>query len=97
MRNKIDSYEFDNCSDFTSITILDSVTLIDSYAFYYCKNLVSVIIPDSVTSISNYGFFGCAKLEIVNYTGSEEEWAAIRVGMNNAPLQNVTKVYNYNP
>ncbi len=93
----IGEWAFCGCSNLTSVTIPDSVTSIGERAFYGCFGLTSVTIPDSVTLISSSAFDGCSKLANVYYTGSEEEWKAISIGVYNSPLTNATKHYNYVP
>ncbi len=63
--DSIDEYAFGNCSNLTSVTISDSVTVIASNAFYNCKNLTSITIPDSITSIGESAFSGCSSLESI--------------------------------
>ncbi len=93
----IGSSAFRDCISLTSISIPDSVTSIGSFAFYGCSSLTSIIIPDSVTSIGDFAFFGCSALTTVYYTGSQSDWKKISIGINNDPLKNATKVYNYQP
>jgi len=57
-------------SEFTSITIPDSVTSIGNYAFFECINLASVTIPNSVTSIEGYAFSGCSSLTSITIPDS---------------------------
>ena len=45
-----------NCTNLTSITIPESVTLISDCAFKNCIELTSITIPNSVTSIGNSVF-----------------------------------------
>ena len=47
---------FYNCSELTSVTIGDSVTIIGNYAFSGCRGLTSITIPDSVTRIGDSAF-----------------------------------------
>ena len=81
----------------TSFNIPDGVTSIGKRAFYGCRGLTSIVIPNSVTSIGYEAFYGCSNLETVYYTGSEEEWAAISIGLSNDYLTNGNIVYNYVP
>lgn len=49
-------------SDFTDVTIPDSVTSIGNNAFDCCTKLNNITIPSSVTSIGGYAFENCARL-----------------------------------
>lgn len=79
------------------ITIPDSVTSISNLGFNNCSALTSITIPDSVTSIGYNAFEGCTGLTDVYYTGAEQEWAAINVGVGNNVLPQITIHYNYVP
>ena len=85
------------CYSLASIVIPDSVTYIGSYTFSRCIGLTSVVIPDSVTHIDAGAFSWCESLADVYYTGSEEEWAAISIFVENEILGNVNITYNYVP
>ena len=92
----IGEYAFSGCSNLTSITIPDGVTSIGKYAFYYCSSLTSINIPEGVTSIGEGVFSSCTSLTTINYTGTEEQWNAIRKG---SPWKNGCPSYlviNYN-
>ena len=52
-------------SNFTKLTIGDSVTKIGNYAFSGCSSLTSITIPDSVTSIGRNAFHYCRNLTSV--------------------------------
>ncbi len=71
-------YAFGGCSGLTSITIPDSVTEIGWWAFYDCSGLTSIEIPDSVTEIGPLAFGGCSNLTDIQFTGTIEEWQAIK-------------------
>ncbi|MGN1227249.1 MAG: leucine-rich repeat protein [Christensenellales bacterium] len=53
---------FGNCSNLTSISILDGVTSIEEYAFEGCVGLTNITIPNSVTSIGSGAFSDCSSL-----------------------------------
>ena len=60
---KVSTYgTFRGCSNLTSVTIPNSVTVIGDRAFQNCSGLTSIIIPNLVTSIGNYAFYGCSGL-----------------------------------
>lgn len=91
---EIGSLTFYSCTNLTSVNIPNGVTSIGSHAFDGCKSLASIIIPDSVTSIGNCAFYNCRSLTIINYRGTEEQWAAI--SKDSAWISgNYTIVYNY--
>ena len=57
-------------SEFTSVTIGDSVTTIGDYAFSGCSSLTSVTIPDSVTTIGGSAFYWCQSLTSITIPDS---------------------------
>ena len=74
------------CADIKTLVIEDGVTSIGRSAMNGCGNLTSVTIPISVTSVGKYAFNDCADRLDVYYNGTETNWAAVRIGMNNEPL-----------
>ena len=76
---------FQNCSSLTSVTLPETLTHIDLAAFSACSRLETVTLPHSLTTLGKSVFGGCP-LSRVLYNGTEEEWAAIDVGSNNAEL-----------
>ncbi len=65
---------FEYCSSLTSVIIPESVTSIDIGAFDGCSSLTSVTIPKSVTYMGLCAFYACPNLDVVYYSGTEEEW-----------------------
>lgn len=92
---RIEDGTFFGCRGLTNIEIPNGVTSICHNAFSNCENIVSIIIPDSVTSIGTYAFDLCTSLANVYYTGTEEQWNAITIGIENESLTNATIHYNY--
>ena len=85
------------CNSLTSVEIGDSVTSIGVSVFNSCTDLASVVIPESVTSIGDAAFWTCTSLASVYYTGSEEGFAKIKIGLSNDSLTDATIIYNYVP
>ena len=54
--------------------------------FSYCESLISVTNDDSVTSIGWGAFSGCDSLTDVYYSGTKEQWDAVKIGEANDPL-----------
>ncbi len=66
----IDDYAFAYCSDFTSITIPDSVKRIGGGAFYECSSLTSVTLAAGLTNIENGTFSCCESLTSIEIPDS---------------------------
>ena len=56
---------FQGCTNLTSVTIPNSVTIIGDQAFWGCISLASVTIPNSVTNIGGVAFSGCGSLTAI--------------------------------
>ena len=82
------------CENIISITIPDSVTSIGECSFDGCRKLNSVTISKSVTSIGYGAFLDCSNLYTVHYTGTEEQWNDITIGVCNDKLLDATIHYN---
>lgn len=82
----------------THVSLLEEVSAIANYAFAGNTYMESIFIPAKVTEISGDAFLHCSSLTDVYYSGTEEEWEAIRiVSKGNEALQNATIHYNYIP
>ena len=56
----------------------DTVTAIFKKAFYGCEALTAIEIPASVEAIGYSAFANCYNLKTIYYTGTEEQWNAIK-------------------
>ncbi|MCH5147994.1 MAG: leucine-rich repeat domain-containing protein [Clostridiales bacterium] len=81
---------FHTCRSLKKVVVGSGITVLKSGVFGYCDNLEEVYIPSSVTKIEEayfsggsilYGhaFHNCTSLKIINYAGTEEEWAQIQI------------------
>ena len=80
-------------SGLTSIIIPSSVTSISGSVFYKCYNLSSIILSDSVMRIGPSAFYYCNNLKSVYYTGTQEQWSEMFIGIRNTALTNATLYY----
>ena len=83
---RIGAEAFFDCQKLTDVVIPDGVTVIETYTFGACRALETVTIPDSVVEIQDNVFYLCDSLTDVYYSGSQEEWDAIRIGEGNPLL-----------
>ena len=91
---------FNSCSNLTSVTIPNNLTLLGIQAFSNCSSLISVTIPNSLTSISFGLFGGCSSLtsvEIPNSVSSIDSYAFSNcTGLTTITIPNsVTKIDSY--
>lgn len=91
----VGSSVFSGCTNLESVKIGAGMTEIGAFMFNGC-GFTSIVIPAKITKIGA-GAFGESKLEIVNYTGSEDEWREISIDYmyDYGCLENATKTYNY--
>lgn len=66
-------------------TVPDGVERIGVLAFAYCNSLENIVIPNSVTQIDNGLFYSCSSLKNIYFTGSADEWEAIKYKSNWLP------------
>ncbi|MBO5369774.1 MAG: leucine-rich repeat domain-containing protein, partial [Clostridia bacterium] len=66
-----------------------------SNAFYGCNILNMIIIPESVTTIEDNAFEYCECISDVYYSGTEEQWNEIDLGLGNEPITGATVHYMY--
>ena len=64
-------------------------------AFADCSRITGLILTGNVTEIGDGAFSECSSLSVVNYTGTKEQWDAIRIGEGNEVLTSVTLVTGY--
>ena len=87
---EIDMGVFFDCAALKKVEIPDAVTDIGSSAFSGCTSLTAVGIPSTVNWIREDSFANCTALKDVYYSGTEDQWNAIRIENGNDALKNVT-------
>lgn len=65
---------FSYCSNLTSVTIPNTVTIIGHGTFNSCSKIETITIPSSVKKIMSMVFYSCTSLATINYDGTIEEW-----------------------
>ena len=90
-------YVFGHAEGLKSIVIPDGVQTLSLYLFSTDWRLKSVVIPASVKTIESEAFYACRSLSDVWFTGTEEQWASVKIGAPSDPndslytaLQNAT-------
>ena len=86
----IEGISFGNCPNLSTVIVPDGVTFIGYRTFEYCYALETITIPKSVTSLGTAPF---DTVDIINYTGTAEEWSAIE-NVSEAPSKAIIN-YNY--
>jgi|GEM_PF-2501887 len=82
----IGSSAFSGCIGLTSAVLPNGVSIIEGDAFNSCSSLTSVTIPESVTAIGEGAFNNCTALTEVNYSGTDEQWQSIDLGLGNGSV-----------
>lgn len=94
---QIESIAFNGCTQtFTSLEIPNKVTSIGHDAFTSCSNITDIILPKSIQVIGDDAFYDCASLTDIYYSGDEEEWSQISIGIRlDDYFDNATIHYNF--
>ena len=92
--NSIGNQAFKYCRGLTEVSVPDSVTSIGEFSFESCEYLQSVTLSKNVISIFYGAFIGCMNLKDVYYSGTQEQWNNINIGLYNGMLQNAVIHYN---
>ena len=93
----ISSGAFMYCVGLKVITIPNQVKTIGDYSFADCNHLSLVSFSDQVESIGNGAFEGCSALEHVYFDGTQTQWNAVTVGIDNNPLSSAEIHFNSGP
>lgn len=80
---------FGYCRSLTEVTIPSTVTRIQDQAFTSCSSLTSLTIPATVTSLGNNVFTSCNALTEITYSGTMDEWEALRAGTSDWGLDRI--------
>ena len=78
----------------TTLILPTSLETLSSHAFYDCNKLDYVVIPKSLTCIGDSAFRYCDNITHINYGGSQEEWNAITIGLNNEAITDAFVNFN---
>ena len=92
---RIGGKAFSSCSSLTDAVVVGNINCIDEWTFSGCSSLANIVIPKSVTTIGAYAFAHCDKLANIYYTGTPEEWRAIKIESDNYVLKRARIHCNY--
>ncbi len=86
----IESYAFMFCTVLEDVTVSEGTESLGESVFSNCTSLKSIKLPSTLKSIGTGSFKLCDSLTDVYFNGTEEQWDAITVGVNNDCLLNAT-------
>ena len=81
---------FRNRTDLTEVTLPNSLLRIREEAFLGCNQITKLTLGTGLEKIYDYAFYGCDKIKTVNYGGSEEDFAKVKIGRGNDGVKSVT-------
>lgn len=90
-------HAFSSCENLKSVIIGDGITSIGADTFSQCIKLASITIPNSISFIGDYAFGSILGIDDVYYTGTEEQWKDIEIGVRNEELLESKIHYEYKP
>ncbi len=82
---------FYSCYNLTSVTMGNGVKTVGEHVFSDCYNLTKVKIGKSILTVGDHAFpyyeMDAKNIEVVYYSGSEEQWKSIELGTDNDGLK----------
>lgn len=69
---------FERCDSLKSVIIGNGILDIPDSAFSMCNSLEEVFIPSSVITLGKYAFNWCGNLAIINFSGTINQWLAVK-------------------
>ena len=90
----INETAFDLCTALKTVRLSSTLETIKAHSFSGCWELESISMPESLVEIEHNSFSNCDSLTDVYYAGSEEQWNAINIGIENDCLTSATIHYN---
>lgn len=91
--SRVGDYAFFLCDGLTEVRLEEGVVEIGNSAFNSCPALSVLILPASLTVIEYSAFWRSDQIWHVLYQGTEEQWNAIDIGIDNEGLLNAVRHY----
>lgn len=70
---------FFNCQSLSKMVLPNALEGVSGFLFSCCYALAYVVLPSSISAIEASAFANCTSLQHVIYTGTQEQWANVRV------------------
>ena len=93
---EIGDYAFYGCSGIGEAFLPDGLREVGEFAFGSCSTLQEISLPVSLQQIDDGAFMGCDALATVYYAGTDPQWNAVTIGIDNDCLLRANRV-NRNP
>ncbi|MBQ8029334.1 MAG: leucine-rich repeat protein [Clostridia bacterium] len=93
----IEDSAFMSCRSITTLELKANVKHVGLGAFEYCSALKTVYLHPSLSDVSEWAFMECDNIEIVLYSGTEENWNTFITQNKNIGLETVVVYYGYRP
>lgn len=86
---------FQECQNITSLYFNEGLSNIGASAFYKCKNLELVFLTNEIMRFGTSAFYECDSIYAAYYKGTEEEYNAINILLDNFWIKELTNTYFY--
>ncbi|MBQ9080879.1 MAG: leucine-rich repeat protein [Clostridia bacterium] len=86
---------FQECQNLSSLYFNEGLSNIGSAAFYRCKNLELVFLTNEIMRFGTSAFYECDNIYAAYYKGTEEEYNAINILLDNFWIKELTNTYFY--
>ena len=86
---------FYQCKNLTRLDLNEALVNVGRSAFAECSGLVNIVVNDKLAELGTSAFLNCFNIESAYYIGTEEQYNAIKIRLDNFWMNELANTYFY--